>query len=290
MSKVLVTGGKGQLATSLKDIASETEHMFIFVDHEELDITDAKAVQAFFKKENLDFCINCAAYTAVDKAESETEKARSINIDGAGILAKACNEFGVKLIQISTDYVFDGRKTSAYKEDDQTNPLGAYGKTKLFGEMVIAHELDAHIIIRASWLYAEHGHNFVKTMLRLGKERATLDVVFDQIGTPTYAGDLAGIILMLINKNTDKYGTYHYSNDGTASWYDFAAAIFQLADITCKLKPIKTDAYPTVAERPAYSVMDKSKIKSTFDLEIPHWKESLKSCLNRLDAKQLGEM
>ena len=283
MKNVLVTGGKGQLATCIKGISSNwIDFKFIFVDVDELDITKPEAVMSFFSDNGLSYCINCAAFTAVDKAETEIALAEYVNVLGAKNLAEACKANGVKLIQISTDFVFDGHRSTPYSEKDTAAPISVYGRTKLDGELIISATLKEHFIIRTSWLYSEHGGNFLKTMLRLGSEKQELRVVGDQIGTPTYAGDLASLILKIISENETKYGTYHYSNEGVASWYDFAAAIFDIHKIDCKVLPIKTIEYPTPARRPAFSVMDKDKIKNELGLEIPHWKESLRTCLKNL--------
>jgi len=280
MKNILVTGGKGQLASCIKDLENILEGFnFIYVDYDELDITKEEEVQAFFKNNKIAYCINCAAYTAVDKAESEPEAARNINDIGVRYLAKACKEYNAVLIQISTDFVFDGQSSKPYTEDDQTNPIGVYGLTKLNGEKS-SSLTDQYFIIRTSWLYSEHGNNFLKTMLRLGREREELSVVCDQIGTPTYAGDLAEIILKIIQDNNSSYGVYQYSNEGVASWYDFAKAIFEESDIKIRVLPIPTAQYPTPAKRPNFSVMDKSKVKEIFDIEIPYWRDSLVKCLN----------
>lgn len=281
MKNVLVTGGKGQLACCLKDISNGlTDYKFIYVDYDELDITEKGEVNSFFKEQGILYCINCAAYTAVDKAENEKELAKSINCDGARNLAEACNQFGATFIQISTDFVFDGQQSVPYQESDKTNPISIYGITKLEGELETAKILREHFVIRTSWLYSEHGNNFLKTMLRLGTERDELNVVCDQIGSPTYAGDLAKVILKIITEKSNCFGTYHYSNEGVASWYDFSMAIFDLAEVNCKVVPIKTKDYPTPAKRPTYSVMDKSKIKEVLNIEIPYWRGSLKKLLN----------
>tara|TARA_R110002167_G_scaffold206691_18_gene410805 strand:- start:12158 stop:13021 length:864 start_codon:yes stop_codon:yes gene_type:complete len=283
MKQVLVTGGYGQLATAIKDQIADMEgHSFTFVDYDKLDITKEAEVAAFFGSNNIDFCVNCAAYTAVDKAESEVEMAKSINVDGARILAAECKKQGAKLIHISTDFVFGGDQTALYSEGDPAKPLGVYGQTKLDGERGISATMEQYFIIRTSWLYSEHGNNFMKTMLRLGREREELSVVCDQIGTPTYAGDLARLILEIVANDTNEYGLYHYSNEGVASWYDFAKAIFELGDIACALFPILTVDYPTPAARPAFSVMDKSKVKAAMRLEIPYWRDSLKECLKKV--------
>jgi dTDP-4-dehydrorhamnose reductase len=286
MKNVLVTGGKGQLATCIKDISSEfKECNFIFVDIDELDITQKSSVRTFFEQNKITDCINCAAYTAVDKAESDQNKAIQINVDGAKNLALICKSNNATLIHISTDFVFDGKQTVFYSEEDIELPLGVYGETKLRGEKEIASTLNEHFIIRTSWLYSEHGQNFLKTMLRLGLERDQLSVVVDQIGTPTYAGDLAKLVASIVDQGTHDYGIYHYSNEGVASWYDFAKAIFDESDININLSPIKSEAYPTPAERPKFSVMDKTKIKAAFDLIIPYWRDSLQVCLDRLNAQ-----
>ena len=280
---ILVTGGNGQLAHCIKDSSNKlTGYSFIYVDLNELDITDNAAVNTFFELHNPEWCINCAAFTAVDKAESEPEMAKKVNVDGAKFLANASKKHNTKFIQISTDFVFDGAKGSIYSEKDKVNPLSVYGATKFEGEKETVSEVDEHFIIRTSWLYSEHGNNFLKTMLRLGSERGELSVVADQIGTPTYARDLADVIFSIIESNFNQYGLYHYSNEGVASWYDFAKAIMEESQTNCKVLPIKTEAYPTPAKRPPFSVMDKSKIKDGLDFEISHWRDSLIKCLNNL--------
>lgn len=279
MKNVLVTGGKGQLANCVKDKIQELEDFnFIFVDYDELDITNQKEVSTFFSKQKFEYCINCAAYTAVDKAESEYQNAESVNVIGTRNLTELCRLHQTTLIQISTDFVFDGKQSIPYKEDDSTNPLGVYGLTKLNSE-VEAAKMREHFIIRTSWLYSEHNNNFFKTMLRLGKERGELNVVYDQIGTPTYAGDLASIILKIITTDNKSYGVYHYSNEGVASWYDFAKAIFEEAKVNIDLYPIETDKYPTPANRPSFSVLNKNKIKTLLDVEVPYWRDSLKKAI-----------
>lgn len=281
--QVLVTGGKGQLASCIKDIANTlTDFTFIYVDVDELDITIEDEVNHFFEQRKIDYCINCAAYTAVDKAESESELAEAINANGAKYLAEACKKNKSVFIQVSTDFVFDGKQAFPYSENDQPNPVGVYGKSKWEGEQAITSTLKEHFIVRTAWLYSEHGNNFMKTMLRLGGERQEIGVVCDQIGTPTYARDLAKVIVGILTEGRNSYGTYHYSNEGVASWYDFTQAIFDIGDIRCKLLPIKTEAYPTPAKRPAFSVMDKSKIKTELGVEIPYWRDSLKECLSKV--------
>ncbi|WP_339835483.1 dTDP-4-dehydrorhamnose reductase [uncultured Maribacter sp.] len=283
MKNILVTGGNGQLASCIKDLSVKIEdYNFIYVDKDQLDITDINAVKIFFKNNSVSFCINCAAYTAVDAAELNKEAAERVNVHGAINLAVACKTNDVVLIQISTDFVFDGMQTNLYKEQDKANPLSVYGMTKLNAELAIADVLIEHLIIRTSWLYSEHGHNFLKTMLKLGVERDSLGVVTDQIGTPTYAGDLARTIMTIIDKEIQNYGTYHFSNEGVASWYDFTKAIFDIAQVNCIVLPINTDKYPTPAKRPSFSVMDKSKIKEKIDIEIPYWRDSLKDCMSKM--------
>ncbi|MGY0391261.1 dTDP-4-dehydrorhamnose reductase [Bizionia sp. KMM 8389] len=282
MINILVTGGQGQLAQCIKDVEAPNCN-FIYTDSGSLDITNAEKVQAFFKTNKVDFCINCAAYTAVDKAESEPELAKKVNEIGAKNLAEACKASQATLIHISTDFVFDGSKSTLYSETDSVNPIGVYGQTKLDGEREIAETLSKYFILRTAWLYSEHGANFMKTMIRLSKDKEQLSVVSDQVGTPTYAKDLAQVVMQLITTNNEEYGLYHFSNEGVASWYDFAKAIFDQTKASLKLLPIKTSEYPTPAKRPAFSVLDKSKIKSALQIEIPHWNDSLKQALLKYD-------
>lgn len=281
MMNVLVTGSNGQLASCIKDLAKrDTSLNFIYTDYQELDICDLKQVEVFFKSnQKIDYCINCAAYTAVDKAESEVEKAFEINATGPKNLAQVCSEFDTILIQISTDFVFDGEKTEPYVETDVANPISVYGASKLQGEVEIKKIFKKHFIIRTSWLYSEHGNNFMKTMLRLAETRDEISVVSDQIGTPTYAGDLAEVILKIVRSKNTNFGLYHYSNDGVASWYDFAEAIFKASNTEIRLNAIKTEAYPTPAKRPVYSVMDKTKIKSVLKMKTLDWQDSLKKAI-----------
>ena len=284
MRTILITGGKGQLASCIKDVAKNLVGFnFIYVDYDELDITNELEVINFFNKTKIDYCVNCAAYTAVDKAEYDQTLAKSVNEIGAKNLAEACKKSNAILIQISTDFVFDGTKSSPYLESDKTNPISVYGLTKLHGEHAVTSTLQTYFVLRTSWLYSEHGNNFLKTMLRLAKERDELNIIFDQVGTPTYAGDLAKVIFILITTNNASFGTYHYSNEGVAGWYDFSKAIFDISGLKVKINPIKTEAYKTDAERPKYSVLDKSKIKNTLELEIPYWRESLKNALSNLE-------
>lgn len=288
MKNVLVTGGNGQLASCIKDVESqEADLNFVYTDYLELDICDLDQVRTFFESNKLDYCVNCAAYTAVDKAETEADKAFEINAKGSRNLAIACNENEVVLIHVSTDFVFDGKKNEPYKETDLAKPLSVYGASKLQGEVEILKTLKEYFIIRTSWLYSEHGNNFVKTMLRLAETRDEINVINDQIGTPTYAGDLAKVIVDIIKTDPQNFGLYHYSNLGEVSWFDFAKAIFELSGVEIKLDPIPTTDYPTSAERPMYSVMDKSKIITTLDFFIPFWEDSLKIALSVLKGNNL---
>ncbi|GAA4280211.1 dTDP-4-dehydrorhamnose reductase [Gaetbulibacter aestuarii] len=273
---ILVTGANGQLGLCIKALQSKYRDLrFVLTDYEDLDITDLDQVKAFFKMNNFDYCINCAAYTAVDKAETEKELAFKINMTGAKNLAVACKASEVVLIHISTDFVFDGNNTRPYKETDATNPLSVYGKTKLEGETAIQKLLKKYFIIRTSWLYSEYGNNFVKIMLRLAETRNEISVVSDQIGSPTYAGDLAEVILKIIHIQSEDYGIYHYSNKGKTSWFEFAKAIFEEAKKKIEVTPIKTEAYPTAAKRPNYSVLDTSKIKKSLKIEVPFWQSNI---------------
>lgn len=281
MKTVLVTGGNGQLAKCIKDVIhKDGKTQFIFAGLDDLDITNQLEVQTYFDKNKIDYCINCAAYTAVDLAENNKELARKINVEGVNNLAIACKSQNTIFIQISTDFVFDGEKNGFYLEGDETNPLSVYGQTKLDGEKTLKNSLKEHFIIRTSWLYSEYGNNFMKTMVKLGNEREELSVVNDQIGTPTYAKDLARIVLKIIESESQAFGTYHYSNEGIVSWFDFAKEIFHQEKIKIKLNPIPTSSYPTPAKRPKYSVLDKHKIRETFNLEIPFWKKSLTQALS----------
>ena len=283
---ILITGANGQLGNEMQAIAaSSSNYNFLFTDKEELAIDDLNALQEFFKIQPIDFCVNCAAYTAVDKAESEMELANRINGLAVGYLAAVCKENNSGFIHISTDYVFDGAADSPYVENHPVNPVNAYGTTKLNGEVLAQQNNPTTIIIRTSWVYSFFGNNFVKTMLRLMKERESLNVVSDQLGCPTYAADLAAAIMKIIESNsTEKNiaGIYHYSNRGVTNWHEFAMAINELSGSNCVVNPIATSQYPTPAKRPQYSVMDTSKIQQTFNLQIPEWKESLKICIDKL--------
>ena len=287
--KILVTGAYGQLGSEIKELEKQFRNYdFLFTDVDTLDITSETEVEKYFIENKPDYIINCAAYTAVDKAETEPEIASNINAKAPRILAKYSKQFNAKFIQISTDYVFAGNSDKPYSETDDVNPQGVYGKTKLDGELSCLKENPDTIIIRTSWLYSAFGNNFVKTMLRLGSERESLNVVFDQVGTPTYAGDLARAVLSIIENlenNPSKFvsGIYHYSNQGVASWYDFAKAIFEIENVQCKVTPVLSDEFPTPAKRPHFSVLDKSKISLTFNIEIPYWRDSLKDCISKLN-------
>ena len=276
MIKILVTGAAGQLGSCLKNKSKEENTLdFVFLDSKALDITNSSQTEAVFSNHNFDYCINCAAYTAVDNAEVDHENAHKINVIGPKNLAEASNKFGVILIHISTDFVFNGSANTPYKETDLTVPLGVYGQTKLEGEYEIQSILDNYYIIRTSWLYSEFKNNFVKTMLKLGQEKDEINVVNDQKGTPTNANDLADVIINIIIRNKEAYGLYHFSNLGETTWYGFAKAIFEISKTVIKLNPVTSEAYVTKAPRPKYSVLDKNKISSVFNLNIPNWEDSL---------------
>ncbi len=281
---IIVTGANGQLGRELQVLApSFPELEFVFADRSQLPIEDSARVLAFFQQTNPAWCINCAAYTAVDKAESEKEAAFHINGDAPGYLAAACRTTGARLIHVSTDYVFDGESATPLKENDPTGPKNVYGASKLNGEHQVMDQYpEGSIIIRTSWVYSEFGANFVKTMIRLMKERPSINVVNDQIGSPTYAGDLAGAILHIITGGRFVAGIYHYSNEGTISWYDFAVAIRDGISSTCVVEGIPSSEYPTPARRPHYSLLNKNLIKETFGVAVPEWKTSLGVCLSRL--------
>ena len=284
MPNILVTGSKGQLGSELQELSSEYDYNFYFTDRDSLDITDKESIVAFIKNNAIDTVINAAAYTAVDKAEEDTVNADKVNHLATQYLAEIAKEHNIKLIHVSTDYVFDGKNYKPYTEDDATNPNGVYGATKLAGEKVM-QEINPKnaIIIRTSWVYSSFGANFVKTMLRLGKERDSLGVIFDQVGTPTYARDLAKAILEILPKiKNDNVAIYNYSNEGVLSWYDFAKEIMRMAKLECEINPIETKEYPTPATRPHYSLLNKAKIKKEFIIEIPYWKDSLDECLRTL--------
>ncbi|MEO6313653.1 MAG: dTDP-4-dehydrorhamnose reductase [Chitinophagaceae bacterium] len=285
---ILVTGANGQLGTAIKQLSVlYPQFHYKFLVKHDLPIHQSDKVEAYFNEIQPAYCINCAAYTAVDKAETEKELAMLVNGEAVGVLATVCKSTGTKFLHVSTDYVFDGTGTSPYQEDDFTNPVNYYGVTKLQGEQLCMQYNAESIIIRTSWVYATHGNNFVKTMLRLMKERDNLNVVNDQFGSPTYAADLAGCILSVVaaNEAAGKRwtpGIYHYSNEGIINWFDFATAIGKLSGSNCQVHPVPATAYPTAARRPAYSGMSKEKIKSIYKLVIPAWEKSLALCISEL--------
>jgi dTDP-4-dehydrorhamnose reductase len=282
MYNILVTGSNGQLGSELQVLAKHyTQYQFFYTDVAELDITDKSAIATFVKEKDINAIINCAAYTAVDKAESEVVLADKINHLAVKNLAEVAKEYGCKFIHISTDYVFDGTHHQPYLETELPNPKSVYGTTKLAGEEAMREVNPGNsIIIRTSWVYSSFGTNFVKTMLKLGKERDELKVISDQVGTPTYAADLAQTILAILPQlSNEKVEVYHYTNEGVCSWYNFAQAIFEISNIDCRVIPITTAQYPTAAQRPHYSVLNKTKLKEAFKMEIPYWRESLKRCL-----------
>jgi dTDP-4-dehydrorhamnose reductase len=281
--RIIVTGANGQLGRELHLLAQSHASDFIFTDRNTLSVGDAGSVSAFFRETKPDFCINCAAYTAVDKAESDKEAAFLINGEAPGYLAAACRETGARLIHISTDYVFDGNSSVPLKEGDPTNPINVYGASKLEGEQkALSVYPEGTAILRTSWVYSEFGNNFVRTMIRLMNERPAINVVVDQIGSPTYAAHLAAAILHIISAPRFVPGIYNYSNEGSISWYEFALAIRELIDSPCTVSPIASAAYPTPARRPHYSLLDKSLIKATYGLSIAGWKAGLITCLNHL--------
>lgn len=281
---ILVTGCNGQLGNEIRLLEKENDkHVFFNTDVNELDITDENAINAFVEANNIDGIINCAAYTAVDKAESNEVLCHTLNATAPGSLAAAMGRRGGWMVQVSTDYVFDGTKHTPYTETDPTCPNSVYGRTKLEGEQLVRQNCERAMIVRTAWLYSIFGNNFVKTMIRLGKEKPELGVIFDQIGTPTYARDLAVAIMTAVNKGIVP-GIYHFSNEGVISWYDFTKAIHRIAGIdSCHVRPIHTEEYPTPARRPHYSVLDKTKIKATYNIEVPYWEESLAKCISKLD-------
>ena len=282
---ILVTGCNGQLGNEIQLLEREyPQHQWYNTDVQELDITDVKAIRQFVLEHQIDGIINCAAYTAVDKAEEQEELCTKLNAEAPAYLASAVGSRGGWMIQISTDYVFDGTSHVPYVEDDDTCPNSVYGRTKLVGELNVQKLCEKSMIIRTAWLYSTFGNNFVKTMIRLGKERSELGVIFDQIGTPTYAHDLAHVIMTVVRKGIVP-GVYHFTNEGVISWYDFAKAIHRIAGIkTCHVRPLHTAEYPTPARRPHYSVLDKTKIKKVYGIEIPYWEESLRDCIEKLKS------
>ena len=286
-NNILVTGANGQLGSEIR-VLSNGDGNFLFTDRGELDITDFAAVETFISKNTVVTVINCAAYTAVDKAECDAQNADLINNKAVENLAKICKDKDIKLVHISTDYVFDGKNHKPYVEEDEPSPIGVYAKTKYDGEKaILAINPQNSIIIRTSWVYSSFGANFVKTMLRLGREHESLGVVFDQVGSPTYARDLAKAILDILPKiKNHKTEIYHFSNEGVVSWYDFAKEIMKMAKLSCNITPIESAQYPTPATRPHYSVFNKAKIKKEFGVEIPYWKDSLIDCLKNLGEKE----
>ena len=295
---ILVTGSNGQLGQSIKSISSQNpEYQFTFIDQDEMDLSQPESISHYFQQNQFDLIINCAAYTAVDRAEEESEIADAINHLAVKQLAEITQQHNLMLIHIGTDYVYDGTAHKPYQEKNQTNPQNIYGISKLKGEQAIQTISPNAIIIRTSWVYSEFGNNFVKTMLRLGQEREQLNVIFDQVGSPTYAKDLAHCILQIValsendqgvflhdenQDDTNNVPVYHFSNEGVCSWYDFAKAIFELTNTPCAVNPIETKDYPTPAKRPHYSVLNKSKIKQAYNLNIPYWKDSLYTCIKKL--------
>lgn len=283
MQTILVTGSHGQLGNEMQQAASRyPAFQYIYTDVEELDICDKNALQTFVKENKVNIIVNCAAYTAVDKAEDDVELCYRINRDAVRNIGEVAQENKVKVVHVSTDYVFDGTNHLPYTEDLPVCPATVYGKSKLEGEQVLLESCDQVVILRTAWLYSSFGNNFVKTMMKLGKERDALNVIFDQIGTPTYAADLADTILTLLSHETFIPGIYHFSDEGVCSWYDFTKSIHRIAGITCDVRPIETKDYPARTPRPNYSVLNKAKIKSTYGINIPHWEESLEKCITLL--------
>jgi dTDP-4-dehydrorhamnose reductase len=289
---ILVTGSKGQLGSEIQELASHARHhRFFFLDLPDLDIAERYQVESFCERNDIRAIVNCAAYTAVDRAESDVAAAYRVNSEGAAVLASCAAGIDALLVHLSTDYVFDGRSSVPYRETDPASPLGVYGKSKWEGEMRIREAAPSHIIIRTSWLYSSYGTNFVKTMLRLGRERKSLNVVFDQVGTPTSAADLAGVLVAVLDsaEQGGRYAaTYHYSNEGVCSWYDVAVSVMELAGLDCEVLPVDSAQFPQVAPRPHFSVLDKSALKSEWDIRIPHWRKSLEQqitkILDRIDS------
>ena len=281
MTKILVTGGNGQLAQCLKDVVKNNDELDVnFQDLPELDITNIQQLASYFSKNELDYCINCAAYTAVELAEEQSDLAYAVNADGPKNLAEVCKKHQVKLLHISTDFVFDGKKQTPYIESDMPNPLGVYGASKWQGERNIQEIMEDYFIIRTSWLYSEYGNNFMKSMLRLSETRDEISVVSDQIGAPTYAGDLAEVLVKIVLSLSTNYGVYHYSNSGAISWYDFAVEIFTQFGKKIEVKPITTKDYPTAAKRPKFSVLDTTKIENNFDCTLKDWQASLNKVIH----------
>lgn len=283
MKNILITGSKGQLGNEMREAANQYPSFnYIYTDIEELDICDKTALSDFVKTNNVNTIVNCAAYTAVDKAENDVELCYKINCEAVRNIGEVANENNINVVHVSTDYVFDGSNNIPYTEDMAVCPTSVYGKSKLAGEKALFDNCNKAVVIRTSWLYSSFGNNFVKTMIKLGRERDTLGVIFDQVGTPTYAADLADCILKIIQHENFTTGIYHFSNEGVCSWYDFTKTIHRLAGISCDVRPIETKEYPTPTPRPHYSVLNKNKIKANYDIIIPHWEESLVKCLNKI--------
>jgi dTDP-4-dehydrorhamnose reductase len=287
MSNILITGSNGQLGSELKEHSSNYKYNFFFTSKKDLDIANEFDVSNFLAKNNINSIINCAAYTAVDNAQNDEKNADLINHIAVKNLAKLSQQNNITFVHISTDYVFDGKNYKPYIETDTTNPISVYGETKLLGEKeLISLCVKNSIIIRTSWLYSSFGNNFVKTMLKFGNEKNSLDVIFDQVGSPTYAKDLGKAILDILPKiKNNRTEIYHYSNEGVLSWYDFAKEIMKMAKLDCKINPTHSKNFPRPAARPYFSVLDKTKIKKDFDIEIPYWKDSLRECLKKMEAK-----
>ena len=290
---ILITGSLGQLGSELRTRLADSEVVEpLFIDKDDLDITDAQAVDEYFNKQSIDYCINCAAYTNVELSEKEGQAAFAINAKAVEYLAQNCKKAGTIFFHISTDFVFDGAKTTPYTEEDLPNPLNAYGRTKYEGEKIALLNNSQTFIIRTAWLYSEYGNNFVKTMMRLGKEKDHLDVIADQVGTPTYAGDLADALLSMVGYcekqqsaiDSKIFGIYHFTNEGVASWYDFAYGIMEYAQLPCTPTPIQANEFPSEVVRPSFSVLDKKKIKHVFNISIPYWRESLRHCIARIQG------
>ncbi|MFC2120635.1 dTDP-4-dehydrorhamnose reductase [Bacteroidota bacterium] len=290
LKHILITGAFGQLGSEFKTLSKKQNYLnFIFTDIDSLDITSTKDLITFFDKNNIDLVINCAAYTAVDKAETEQKTAELINVDAVNYLVNICNKYNILLFHFSTDYIFNGKNNAPYKEDNKPDPQTVYGKTKLEAENLILNNLKSGIIFRISWLYSSFGNNFIKTMIRLGKEKKEIRVVSDQIGVPTYAHDLANDIINIIGKINNKLydcskpEIFHYTSDGYCSWYELAKEIMIIGNTGCKVIPIETKDYPTAAKRPPYSVLDTLKLRKTFGIRTRHWKESLEECIQLIE-------
>jgi len=285
MTTILITGSHGQLGNEMQQAAARfPAFRFIYTDVEDLDICDKAALNAFVKANAVNVIVNCAAYTAVDKAEDDVELCYKINAEAVRNIGEVAHQNGLKVVHVSTDYVFDGTNYLPYSEDQAVSPNTVYGKSKLAGEQALMETCEQTVILRTAWLYSSFGNNFVKTMIKLGTERDSLNVIFDQIGTPTYAADLADTILKILSHETFTPGMYHFSDEGVCSWYDFTKTIHRIAGITCDVRPIETKDYPARTPRPHYSVLNKAKIKATYGITIPHWEESLERCMKILQA------